>query len=399
MTSQMISVNRAHGPFGARKSLAISVLLFLIAVIVYNTLSPADFGIIHAAGERYWRGAVTDPYYKELFSRAVLGEGYEHVPVWAYPPQFNFVTLTFAVLPLWLSYLAFMSVTLGLFSWVLRSFSASQFTATLLMALPFLLVNILAGQNGFLTGSLGGLCLLLCLRRTGGAGVPLGLLVIKPHLALGLGAYFVLSRRWREIGVAAAVVLGTSALATVAFGVAIWGAFAHGLGEASEFLETGSYPLHRMTSLYAALRSFGVDSGIAFASQMFVALCSFGITTWAIRQSWPLERILALAALSSLLVSPYQYDYDLGMLVIALTLFRLDRSAPVSRGFRIAALALSWFTFSYGLGVTYILHWASQWELIDTSLQPISLGGFTLVALVATVFMVMLRSPPRAPLG
>ena len=389
----MMSANSAQGSAVETRPLAISVLLFLIAVIVYNTLSPADFGIIHAAGERYWRGAVTDPYYKELFSRAVLGEGYEHVPVWAYPPQFNFVTLTFAVLPLWLSFLAFMSVTLGLFSWVLRSFSASQFTSTLLMALPFLLVNILAGQNGFLTGSLGGLCLLLCLRRRDGAGVPLGLLVIKPHLALGLGAYFVLSRRWREIIVATAVVLGTSALATFAFGVPIWGAFAHGLHEASEFLETGSYPLHRMTSLYAALRSFGVDSGIALASQMLAALCGLGMTTWAIRHNWPLERILALAALSSLLVSPYQYDYDLAMLVIALALFRLDWSVAVSRRFWIAALALSWFTCSYGLGVTYILHWAQQWGLVDTSLQPVSLAGFTLAALMATLFTVMLRSP------
>ena len=65
------------------------------------------------------------------------------------------------------------------------------------------------------------------------AGIPLGLMVIKPHLAAGIGVLTLISRRWRVALLAAAIIAASSLLATFAFGPDIWTSFRAGV--AGEF--------------------------------------------------------------------------------------------------------------------------------------------------------------------
>jgi hypothetical protein len=89
----------------------------------------------------------------------------------------------------------------------------------LVVLFPALAITIGCGQNGFLTGAL------VCLnveRRQLLAGLALGAMVIKPHLAIAAGVYLLVTRRWIALGTATIVVLASSLLCTLLFGWQIW---------------------------------------------------------------------------------------------------------------------------------------------------------------------------------
>ncbi|WP_283808464.1 glycosyltransferase family 87 protein [Bradyrhizobium sp. AS23.2] len=90
---------------------------------------------------------------------------------------------------------------------------------------------------------------LVCLnveRRQLVAGLALGAMVIKPHLAIAVSLYLLATRRWIALGTAAAVVLASSLLCTLLFGWQIWTAWLGAIRESASYLEQGFYPLFRM---------------------------------------------------------------------------------------------------------------------------------------------------------
>ncbi|MCF7778982.1 DUF2029 domain-containing protein, partial [Sulfitobacter sp. M220] len=98
------------------------------------------------------------------------------------------------------------------------------FHTILVLFLPLTMLIIRSGQNSFLTGGLIGLTCLLALRQSRWSGVPLGLMAIKPHLALGVGIWSLLDRRWGMAVQSFAVISIFAALATLVFGTGIWAA-------------------------------------------------------------------------------------------------------------------------------------------------------------------------------
>jgi hypothetical protein len=120
------------------------------------------------------------------------------------------------------------------------------------------------GQNGFLSGALIGLFLLALRAGRDSAGVPLGLMVFKPHMGVVIGLLALLKGRFRLLALGVAVVVGTCLAATAMLGVAVWPAFLEG-AQAGVFLKQGAFPLYRMSSIYAGLRSFDLSPDMAMA--------------------------------------------------------------------------------------------------------------------------------------
>jgi len=115
------------------------------------------------------------------------------------------------------------------------------------------------------------------------AGLALGAMVIKPHLAIAVGIYMLATRRWVALATAATVVLASSLLCTLVFGWQIWIAWLGAIRESASFLEQGIYPLLRMISTYAALSRAGVSPALAFWAQAAVAslaLCAVVLAVW-----------------------------------------------------------------------------------------------------------------------
>jgi hypothetical protein len=268
---------------------------------------------------------------------------------WAYPPP---LTAAVPLLPLaglaW-SYMLFMVATLLLYLWTLSRLNVRLVGAAMLAVYPALVLVVRLGQNGMLTGSLIGLFLLALSRQRHSAGVPLGLMVIKPHLAIAIGLVPLLQRRWTVVVVAASVVALSCAAATIVLGLQVWPAFLSGVGAAGEYLREGLFPLYRMSSIYAAVRSFDASPSTAMAVHVLGALVALGLVALAWRRGLRSTRLLALACLATVFVSPYNYDYDLACLAVAVALILPELLARAQAFEIVLFYFLAWIGTGAGL--------------------------------------------------
>jgi hypothetical protein len=219
----------------------------------------------------------------------------------------------------------------------------------MLTVYPALVLVVRLGQNGMLTGSLIGLFLLGLRRNRAWAGVPLGFMMIKPHLAIGIGLVALLQRRWSVIAIAAGIALVLCAAATLVLGMEVWAAFFAGVRAAGGYLQQGLFPLYRMSSIYAGVRSFGLPASTAMAMHVTGAIVALVAVTWAWRRGLAGNRLLALACLATLFVSPYNYDYDLVCLAMAAALLLPELLARAQPGEIVLFYALAWIGTGAGL--------------------------------------------------
>jgi hypothetical protein len=238
-----------------------------------------------------------------------------------------------------------------------------------------------------MAGLFGLVCLLLE-ERPILAGLALGLMIIKPHLAVAIGAYCILRRSWTVVITAVAVVLISSALCTAVFGVKIWTGLLQSVRDSSGFLEQGYYPLYRMISFYAALRTAGLSAWAAFLGQGLVAVLALGMVALAIYRRMPTHLSLGLTAMLSVCISPYAYDYDFPIFGIGLALLLPDLHKAAGEGERGIIYAAPMLIGAYGTlqssrpGTSY-----AEIQYVDL----ISIGGFAVVSLIALILTILLR--------
>ncbi|MGL4324842.1 MAG: glycosyltransferase family 87 protein [Beijerinckiaceae bacterium] len=355
-----------------------------------------DFDALYLVGTMVNSGTADQAYFLEkLFAAQQLLTGKNSFMPWTYPPPFNLVVGALATMPRWLAYTLFMATSLGAYLLVMRRLSGPQFPLAVLLTFPAIAITLSCGQNGMMSGALLGLTAILVLARRDGAGVPLGIMIIKPHIAVLFGFYLLLTRRWYAIAIAAATAFLLCAMATVSLGIKIWPAFMNGVREASEFLVQGYYPLHRMISVYAATRSAGASATLAMSAQMITALAAIGMIIAALRLRFPPRPMLGLAALASLCLSPYAYDYDLPVYGIGIALL-------LPALFTHATRTEAWILLA-GNGVMQV--WGYAGNLMFSLLRKDSIvesildgdrfwtpSGFILVGMTALVFHILRRA-------
>lgn len=402
MTSAFTAVPAEHLGKSRYTKIVIGLLGFLLIVTTARFSGFAlraeqmnaavDFHAFYLAGQLVWAGKIDEAYhFAHMFRLLTEFTGRETFLPWSYPPPYNLVVAPLSFLPLGTAYFAFTTATLAAYLGILWRLSGQNLAPVLLSITPALIVTVVCGQNGFLTGTLVGLACMGLLQRRPSAGLPLGLMVIKPHLAAGLALHTILTCRWRTAFVAALTVAATSALATFALGPAVWTAFLNGLHETRVFLEAGLYPLHRMISPYAAVRSLGAPAAVALACHAGVALLSLALICLAAQRKMAPSQQLGIAVLGSLLVSPYAYDYDLTLYGIGLALLLPDLLRLASQREQAAVFGLSFFTSAWGLAKTTGLELQFGPQASINEVSPASLGGITLVALMLLIWRILSR--------
>ena len=234
--------------------------------------------------------------------------------VWYYPPPFFMLVLPLALLPYLLSYCVFMLSTLACFVFVIRRVVKGSAAMWCLAGFSGLCLNLLDGQNAFLTGALAGAGLICMKKRPVLAGVFVGLLVIKPHLALLFPIALVAIGAWRTWMSAAVTAAAFTAVSTAVMGLATWKACLANLGNARIFLEEGALPWQKMPTLFAFLRILHAPVAAAYGVQALgatAAVCSVWYV-WRRSCDWQLRGAALMTA--TFLVSPYVFDYDLAWL-------------------------------------------------------------------------------------
>lgn len=243
---------------------------------------------------------------------------------WSYPPHFLLLIWPFGYLPYTISMVAFLLLTLLIYlhaaSLAFRRYP--EFPAILL--LPFIVSNLLAGQNGFLTAALLLYGLSLRFTRPLLAGIAIGLLTVKPQLGILLPLLLLFERKWTVIASATLTTLSIVSLSAWVFGVDSWMGY---IGNTLPYQRlvmtdgTGDF-LSMMPSPFGALRQMGFEGPVTMALHAIMALLAFAAFLKVHFFTNNPDYRAANLLFATFLISPYSLSYDLGALVVlAATLY------------------------------------------------------------------------------
>ena len=259
---------------------------------------------------------------KDIYNGAILVQT-ERIAVpalrdgtpWFYPPPFYLVVLPLSLLPYKIAYWAFEIVTLGCFLVVSRRITRNRTAIWCVAAFAGLWINFLYGQNGFLTAALAGAALLSLKRRPMLAGVFIGLLAIKPHLALVFPVALIAIGAWRAFASSAMTTVAIVLLSARVMGAAALKQTLGNLGYARALLEDGVCQ-EKMPTVFSFVRMLGAPLRLAYGIHALVALVAMAAVwkVWRGCDDWRLRGAALMTA--TLMVSPYMQVYDLTWLAL-----------------------------------------------------------------------------------
>ena len=230
---------------------------------------------------------------------------------WHYPPTCLLAVLPLGLLPYPAALAVFTAGSCALWGAFIRRLFSDPRAWLAAAATPAGLFNLFDGQNAFLTAALAGFALLWLDRRPIAAGVLIGLLAIKPHLAVLFPVALVAGGYWRSFAAAAATLVLFLALSVAVLGANSMTAFVDHLAISQGMADHGAVPWAWMPSVYVLALSLGALPGLAGPIQGMAALAG-AICVWRVWRSEtaPFEAKAASLLAASLLVSPYLFTYD-----------------------------------------------------------------------------------------
>jgi hypothetical protein len=239
--------------------------------------------------------------------------------LWHYPPTFLLMVLPLGLLPYAAALIAFTGATVSLWAGLVRALFRDPRAWLVAAATPAGLINLLDGQNGFLTAGLAGLAVMQLERRPRLAGMLIGLLAIKPHLAALFPLALIAARRWQTLVAAALTATVFGAVSLAAFGMPTATAFLRDLPVLRDIVDRAGLPWAQMPSPYVLLLSLHAAPAAAMLIQAATALGA-AICVW---RAWssaaaPFEAKAAALFAGSMLVSPYLFTYDMTWAAVAI---------------------------------------------------------------------------------
>lgn len=263
---------------------------------------------------------------------AALGHPIPQLYLWHYPPTYFPLVWPLAWMPYPLALVLFVGLTFGLYWTVARQILPEPRALLPMAAFPAGLICLMHGQNGFLTAGLFGLALLWLDRRPLLAGVAIGCLAFKPHLAVLFPLVLALEGRWRTFAAAGVTALAWVGLSWLLVGTETFIAFFDNLPLAKALVDQGDLPWAMMPSVYVAGLMAGASPDFAMALHLLALAAAVVVLVriWRAQAEWPVKGAALCAA--SLMVSPYVFFYDMTVLGIGVALLvaqgRLDQIRP-----------------------------------------------------------------------
>jgi hypothetical protein len=201
----------------------------------------------------------------------------------------------------------------------------------LVLASPFTMWNFLAGQNGFLTGSLLGASLLFLERQPVLAGVFIGLLTYKPQFGILLPVALAAARQWRAFASAAATAVIFAGISIAAFGSDVWEALPRQLAaQTGEVLRAGgtddpAAAWGYIQTVYGMVRDLHGGAALAWLVQG-TATAGVAIVVWLVWRS-PVRYALKAATLAAaaLIATPYAFAYDMAAIAVPAVFLASDQ--------------------------------------------------------------------------
>ena len=306
--------------------------LVLVGVSFWRAMPPGttDFLAFWGAGQLTAAGDPAAAYDLAAQQRVQSATGSSGWFAFVNPPPFLFVVAPLGVLPLPIAWAAWVALTWGLWCWVgIRAFPRLW---PLVLAYPGALIAAGHAQTGLLTGALLVLAAHELSRRPRIAGVAIGALVIKPHLAVLAPFWLAAGGRWRAFAAAGLTAAGLLAAAWLTLGTATMLAYTESWAASRQLVERldPAFML-RMSTAFAQLRLLMGDGIALVGAGLSAALAlAVALTGWR-RFSGDTSAVAAAVLAATALASPYLFNYDLPFLVYP-TLWLVLQG--LERGFR-----------------------------------------------------------------
>ncbi|WP_296225387.1 glycosyltransferase family 87 protein [Ralstonia sp. UBA689] len=253
-----------------------------------------------------------------------LGKDSTVVLPWLYPPTFLLMVLPLSLLPLAQSYLLFLLATGAIY---LKSVAALLGTGAFwrrglwlpVIASPATIIAAVMGQNSLLTAGLAAFAVYWVEKRPVLAGVLIGMLAIKPQLAMLFPLALVAARAWKTFASAA---LTAALFAATSVAVCGWETVPAFLENAqwarTHYMEGGVIAWYGMPTPLAAARLGGVGIASAYAVQALVALGGVAALVYVWHRTPDFGLRAGALVITTMLATPYLRDYELTWLGVAI---------------------------------------------------------------------------------
>jgi hypothetical protein len=303
-----------------------------------------DFPLHWTASSLALAGEAATVYdYPRLRIREKQLTGYGPHP-WPYPPTALLIDFPLALAPYFVSLAIWLTVTLGVYLLILYKIAPHPLTIFWELTFFGTFANLVVGQNGFISGAFLGGGLLLLESSPAAAGILLGLLSYKPHLAALIPLALLAGRRWQTLIWAMVSGMALMLASGAVFGLNIWGLFLESLSSTLTDLHNQALWFYKMPSVFGALRMVGLEPSTTWIFQGATMLAAAALVVWI--WSGPASLLVKGAALvvATLLFSPHIMYYDLAILAIPLAGFWWQGLTKGWLPWEKSLLLLSWTT-------------------------------------------------------
>lgn len=289
-----------------------------------------DFANVYSSGRLVLEGRLDLIYDLKGYSawQGAFFQGALSDHNYSYPPPTLLYTWAFALLPYPVALLSWLILTGAAFAAAARPYLRDAgLPAWMALVAPATLLNVWAGHYGLLIGALWLGAFHLLPRRPVLAGILIGLMLVKPHLAIL--APLILARRgeWKAFAAAGATAAALVAVSALVFGPELWRVW---LGvtvgvQTAMVDDVGTYFLTMMPTIVPSVSAFGFPGAAAWAVQIVVG---GGAIAYLLLRMPRDSRAAGLAGgVATFLVLPYAFNYDMTVpgLAALLLLARLRR--------------------------------------------------------------------------
>lgn len=305
---------------GRERVTAYSCIFFavLLAGLVYYYFEAtgkvgSDFLAFWSAGRLVTQGAAAQAYDPAAVGAVQAAIGYDTF-AFVNPPPFLFAVAPFGLLPYPAAWIAWVVVTWS--AWFLVSRRLAPKLPWPIAAFPGAWLGATHAQSGLIVSALQSGFAVLLRRRPFLAGLCVGAMVIKPHLALLLPFALAAGHEWRAFAGAALGAIGLLLLAWAAFGTDTMLAYRQSWEVSRILMEQGGSEFFlRQVTVYAQLRIM-LGATPAAIVQAVVSLFTIVVVWRAWRGPAGVEGKIALLMAAAPLATPYLFSYDLPFLVI-----------------------------------------------------------------------------------
>lgn len=364
------------------ESLAIACTVVLLVVMASRTYGVVnnllvdghplygDFIAFWSAAKATLQGHVAD-IHDRVFLAKIQVSAVPNMHVMApynSPPILLLLITPLGLLPYNYAAILFLILTGALFLWVARKLLPDNRAMIFALTLPAFVYHIGTVQELLLIAGLNGLALYCIDKRPIASGAIVGLLAIKPHLAVIWPIFLALSGRWRTFMAATGSLAVLFVAAGLIFGWQSYIRFWHNLGPSADLIFGVHVAKQTYASLFGNLRALGLSIPVAGVIHGLSALAGVIASAIVFRKGdWQAQCAAFCAA--TLLISPYLYFYDFALLGVGAACLGVPRNRV-----EFVAQALAWvsaYTVALGPLAGFPLCPIAAWAVLLVALRRV----------------------------